>query len=1071
MKLNYGGETMALSNHLISQFVKVTDDTDKSKKEKSTYGTIKEYNGEKYVQIDGSNMLTPYFSTTIVKDGDRVVVDLKDHNAVVSGNITSPATRSDDFNSEVTNTAENFKATNASIDTLKVKQGQFEELATEKLNAAEANIDTLTTRVGEFESATAENFTATNASIENLSGDFANFKVTTTDSLTANEANITKVSGDLADFITVTTDTFKSTDAEITNLKTAKADVDLANIDVANIGILFNKVGLIDRATIVDGHITGFLDAVEINADSITAGTLVADRILLTGSQNGLLYQLNNLGELTSTNVDTLDGSILTERTVTADKLVAKSITANELDVNNIFGNSAVLTTLTSQQAFINAISTNSIVVGASNTANSALNAVNNLEIGGRNLLPINDMEQGDYNGTNKTVRISIPLAKRKYIEAGTILTFSTIDDLLLSWFVITDDSNNIIEYCIQGSNEKEYIFTVQHSGYLTPIFGKSDGNGSWTEVTIDYIRNCYIKLEKGNKATDWTPAPEDISVENIYTPNTTTIDGGKITTNSIKASSIDVNNLFAQSAFIDAVSSNTVVVRASNAANNALYTVNNLEIGGRNLLRNSALTDSFTYWSKMTTSGAFEFTTKDNRKCVHINSSELKKTSYLSQGRSFDFKPDTLYTLSMWVYSENIVKGTTNYFCNFYMGGYNGSNGWHEGFYKNVSGSSAFPINNGKWEKLVYTFKSMPSTLDYNNKNVCPYLFFRDFTGDFYFYNFKMEEGNKATDWTPAPEDISVENIYTAGTTTIDGGKITTGSITAKQIDVKDLFAQDITATGTITGATLEGAHIYSKDGLLGPFYIYENGLEILDPNYEGRLMLGDRPSPIILYNTNLKKTVFGVDVFGEVSARGDIIAGYGTDNQVSLQTLNSKAGVSLSVSGTTVKLLNAAGTVLSSITTKDTNTWRGIENVLTSTSTSNSLSANMGRTLNNTKQEKLAIAGSWTNGYIRIPGISVQIAWKNVSYTGTISSAWGSGYETSGQISLGQWAASFKSGTTPVATYSACANSGSADVGVNVFTGPTASSAGAVYLQRNTADHTSRAYRIYVVAIGPYG
>ena len=378
---------MALSNHLISQFVKVTDDTDKSKKEKSTYGTIKEYNGEKYVQIDGSNMLTPYFSTAIVKDGDRVVVDLKDHNAVISGNITSPATRSDDFNAEVTNTAENFKATNASIDTLKVKQGQFEELATEKLNAAEANIDTLTTRVGEFESATAENFTATNASIENLSGDFANFKVTTTDSLTANEANITKVIGDLADFITVTTDTFKSTDAEITNLKTAKADIDLANIDVANIGILFNKVGLIDRATIVDGHITGFLDAVEINADSITAGTLIADRILLTGSQNGLLYQLNNLGELTSANVDTLDGSILTERTVTADKLVAKSITTNELDVNNIFGNSAVLSTLVSQEAFINAISSNTVVVGASEDAKDALSKATAADTNAENAL------------------------------------------------------------------------------------------------------------------------------------------------------------------------------------------------------------------------------------------------------------------------------------------------------------------------------------------------------------------------------------------------------------------------------------------------------------------------------------------------------------------------------------------------------------------------------------------------------------------------------------------------------------------------------------------------------------
>lgn len=127
------------------------------------------------------------------------------------------------------------------------------------------------------------------------------------------------------------------------------ANIKLTNIETANVATLLAKIGLIDRATIVDGHITGFLDAVEVNANSITAGTLIADRILLKGSESGLLYALNNLGELTSTEVDTLDGTILTQRTVTADKLVANSITANELDVENIFANEAVLNELFAQ--------------------------------------------------------------------------------------------------------------------------------------------------------------------------------------------------------------------------------------------------------------------------------------------------------------------------------------------------------------------------------------------------------------------------------------------------------------------------------------------------------------------------------------------------------------------------------------------------------------------------------------------------------------------------------------------------------------------------------------------------
>lgn len=147
------------------------------------------------------------------------------------------------------------------------------------------------------------------------------------------------------------------------------ANIKLTNIETANVATLLASVGLIDRATVVEGHITGFLDSVEVNANKITAGTLVADRILLKGSEKGLLYALNNLGELTSTTVDSLDGYVLTDRTINADKIVANSITANELDVANIFANNAVISTITSQEAFINAISTNSVVVGAKKTA------------------------------------------------------------------------------------------------------------------------------------------------------------------------------------------------------------------------------------------------------------------------------------------------------------------------------------------------------------------------------------------------------------------------------------------------------------------------------------------------------------------------------------------------------------------------------------------------------------------------------------------------------------------------------------------------------------------------------
>ena len=50
------------------------------------------------------------------------------------------------------------------------------------------------------------------------------------------------------------------------------------------------------------------------------------------------MYALNNFGELTSTQVNTIDGYVLTDRTINSDKIVAHSITAYEITVENLIG-------------------------------------------------------------------------------------------------------------------------------------------------------------------------------------------------------------------------------------------------------------------------------------------------------------------------------------------------------------------------------------------------------------------------------------------------------------------------------------------------------------------------------------------------------------------------------------------------------------------------------------------------------------------------------------------------------------------------------------------------------------
>lgn len=272
------------------------------------------------------------------------------------------------------------KISNSSITNSKIKDGEIENSKIKDATLTGAKIKDATIGFEKVDSSFIKDLTADKAYIENLKASIADIGYLTADEASIKYATITSLEAvdgkiDNLETIAITTNNLSAKVAELGYLKADKADlkyanIELSNIDVANVGTFFANVGLIDRATIVDGHVTGFLDSVEVNANKITAGTLIADRILLKGSKDGLLYALNNLGELTSTTVDTLDGYILTDRTINADKIVASSITTNELDVDDIFADSAVITKIFAQDITATGIIRGATLVGASVSAN-----------------------------------------------------------------------------------------------------------------------------------------------------------------------------------------------------------------------------------------------------------------------------------------------------------------------------------------------------------------------------------------------------------------------------------------------------------------------------------------------------------------------------------------------------------------------------------------------------------------------------------------------------------------------------------------------------------------------------
>ena len=218
---------MDLSNDLISQFVKVTK-VETPKKEKTVYGTIViKSDGKQYVKIDGSSILepTPIDTTVDAANGDRVIVMIKDHKAVVTGNISSPSARDSVL-----------KKTTAKID-------NYDSIVANK-------VDT-------------ELFNAQVTRIDNLVSE----NVTIKGQLTADEADISSLK---ADNVTIT-EKMKAAEADIDSLEANKLDAAIAEITYAKHheqNVLWGD-GMIRGMPMTSSHTANLSEAVSAQPNGI----------------------------------------------------------------------------------------------------------------------------------------------------------------------------------------------------------------------------------------------------------------------------------------------------------------------------------------------------------------------------------------------------------------------------------------------------------------------------------------------------------------------------------------------------------------------------------------------------------------------------------------------------------------------------------------------------------------------------------------------------------------------------------------------------------------------------------
>ena len=86
---------MALPGGVAKRFAKIATGQKKESKELTAYGIAKIQNDITYVVVDGSDILTPVAKAMDALDGDRVLVTIKNHSAIITGNVSKPANSTD----------------------------------------------------------------------------------------------------------------------------------------------------------------------------------------------------------------------------------------------------------------------------------------------------------------------------------------------------------------------------------------------------------------------------------------------------------------------------------------------------------------------------------------------------------------------------------------------------------------------------------------------------------------------------------------------------------------------------------------------------------------------------------------------------------------------------------------------------------------------------------------------------------------------------------------------------------------------------------------------------------------
>lgn len=360
-----------------------------------------------------------------------------------------------------------------------------------------------------------------------------------------------------------------------------------------------------------------------------------------------------------------------------------------------------------SQQITLKASSTElrdvrTIANGAVSSADSANNKINGITSngGGRNLLR-NSI--GKFQPNNSRIdNYIIYAASTVYMTQGQQYTVHANASDGLVWSGTHNPnatSNNVVLWLVDNKNVNQIISDANTGTRTTFTWNHPSGTYYLRVNTYKSDNSGYVEkvmLEKGAIAHDWTPSPEDVDA-------------------------------------------------------NTDAKIDNLQIGGINLLKDTDKITNTNYWGlrggqSVRAMYGGKYADETGVALSDYNVQFNTSTSFIDYIPQIAFEQGTDYTVSFWT---TIVDTPL-----FYLNTDDGYNHEHWGSQQTISLQASGRVY-GIWKQVTATFKPSVATAyltfgvstDVNNK-----------VSQYWASSFKLEKGNKATDWSPAPEDIQTQ-------------------------------------------------------------------------------------------------------------------------------------------------------------------------------------------------------------------------------------------------------------------------------------------------------------------------